>query len=126
MIKKKILLVDDTEEMLDLLEIALYKQYDIYTAVNGALGIDMALKIQPACILTDIMMPVMDGVRFFNSLRKESTLEHIPVIAVTTFDKKMSTKSLINMGFYDVVTKPFELKKVVDVVNSLLYNNESK
>ncbi len=126
MIKKKLLLVDDTEEMLDLLEIAFYQQFEIYTASNGAIGVDQAVKIVPDCIITDIMMPVMDGIRFFNSLRREKVTENIPVIAVTTFEKKMSRKSLKNIGFCEVVSKPLELKKVIDVVNEILYDNKHK
>ena len=101
-IKQKLLIIDDNDDTLDLLEIFLYKQYDIITAQNGFEGLNRAEKDVPDCIITDIMMPVMDGIRFFNKLKRIESIAHIPVIAITSFVKKMNTKSLMNIGFNEV------------------------
>ncbi|MGD9202466.1 MAG: response regulator [Chitinispirillia bacterium] len=118
--KKVILLIDDSDETLDILEICLYKKYDVITAQNGFDGLNKALKYMPDLIITDIMMPFMDGIKFFNRLRKNKDMANIPVIAVTSFVKKMSTKSLINIGFKDVLSKPINMDSILDTVTNIL------
>ncbi len=117
---KKILLVDDNHDTLDLLEVYLYKEYDIYTALNGFEGLKIAAEQLPDLIVTDIMMPVMDGIQFFNHLRRDRATAGIPVIAVTSFVKKVNTKSLENIGFNDVLTKPLEREQILDAVHKIL------
>ena len=116
----KILIVDDDHDTLDLLEIFLYKEYDVATALNGFEALSKIDEATPALIMTDIKMPVMDGLRFFNSLRKQESTRHIPVIAITSFVKEHTIKSLINMGFKDVLAKPAERKKVLDAAARIL------
>ena len=119
-VKKKVLLVDDSHDTLDMLEIYLFKEYEIHTAQNGFEGLTQAQVVRPDCIITDIMMPVMDGIKFFNSLRGRDDTALIPVIAITAFLKPMTTKSLLSMGFCDVITKPFKLAQVQKVVRAAI------
>ena len=118
--KKVILLIDDSDETLDMLEICLYKEYDIITAQNGFDGLNKAQKEMPDLIITDIMMPVMDGIKFFNKLKKDKDIANIPVIAVTSFIKKMSTKSLINIGFKAALSKPINMNSILETVTNIL------
>ncbi len=120
MTRKKILLIDDSDDTLDLLEVFLYKQYDIITAQNGFDGLNEAQKHIPNCIITDIIMPVMDGIKFFNRLKKSAKISNIPVIAVTSFMKKTNTKSLLNIGFSDVITKPLNLNKIKATLKKII------
>jgi len=117
--KIKILLVDDNHDILDLLEVYLYGKYEILTAVNGFEGLKLAEDFQPDVIITDIMMPVMDGIKFLNMLRKNSETVSIPVVAITSFAKKLNVKSLINMGFSGVVAKPFKRDAILKVLADL-------
>lgn len=118
--KRKILLIDDNDDILDLLEIILYRNYDIITAQNGFEGLDKAREDMPACIITDIMMPVMDGIKFINNLKKSDAISHIPVIAITSFIKKMNTRSLKNIGFSEVITKPLQRDMILPTVNTVM------
>ena len=115
-----LLLVDDNDDTLDLLEVYLYGDYDIVTAQNGFEGLKAAERDQPALIVTDIMMPVMDGIRFFNELRRRETTAHIPVIAATSFVEQITVKSLNNMGFSSVIFKPFQRETIVSAVAKAL------
>ena len=72
--RQKLLIIDDNDDTLDLLEIFLYKEYDIIIAYNGFDGLNKAQEEQPDCIITDIMMPVMDGIKFFNNLKKNEKI----------------------------------------------------
>ncbi len=125
MSRAKILLIDDNDDTLDLLELFLYKQYDIIIAQNGFDGLDKAESDKPDCIITDIIMPVMDGIKFFNSLKKNEAIAHIPVIGVTSFVKKMNIKSLINIGFSDVLSKPLEPEAVLTIVKKVVESAHS-
>jgi CheY-like chemotaxis protein len=117
---QKILLVDDSHDELDLLEMYLYNEYEIFTAMNGFEALKTAEQEVPDLIITDIMMPVMDGIRFFNNLKKQPKTANIPVIAVTSFAKKITKKSLMNMGFNGVLAKPLEKEPVIETIQTIL------
>jgi CheY-like chemotaxis protein len=119
-IRKKVLLVDDNHDILDLLEVFLYGKYDCVTAINGFEGLKAAREIVPDVIVTDIMMPVLDGIKFINSLREDAKTASIPVIAVTSFIKKGNIKSLLSVGFSSVVTKPFERNAIIAIIEKSL------
>ena len=116
--------MDDSHDTLDMLEIYLFKEYIIHTAQNGFEGLSRAQTLMPSCIITDIMMPVMDGIKFFNSLRSREDTAKIPVIAVTAFLKPVTTKSLLNMGFADVITKPFKLAGIQKTVRAVIERSQ--
>ncbi len=114
--QKKLLLIDDSNDSLDMLEMYLYQDYKIVTADNGFEGLNKAMTESPDCIVTDIMMPIMDGINFFNNLKNNRDTNKIPVIAVTSFTKEHSIKSLFSIGFSDVIAKPVSR---IDIVNSV-------
>lgn len=116
----KILLVDDNHDTLDLLEVFLYKDFDIITALNGFEGLKKAEDELPNIIITDIMMPVMDGIRFFNHLKKIELIHHVPVIAITSFIRKITRDSLLNMGFNGVVSKPLDKTEILAIVQQIV------
>jgi CheY-like chemotaxis protein len=121
--RKKVLLVDDNHDILDLIEVYLYRDYELIAAINGFEGLKTAREIVPDLIITDIMMPVMDGIKFLNSLREDKKTASIPVIAITSFIKKTNVKSLLSVGFTGVVSKPFARESVVSAVEKALANS---
>jgi CheY-like chemotaxis protein len=118
--KKKLLLVDDNHDILDLLEVFLYEDFEIASVLNGFEGLKTSEDLLPDLIITDIMMPVMDGIKFLNNLRKNRKTSQIPVVAITSFAKKLNVKSLLNMGFNGVVSKPFNREAILEVINNVL------
>ncbi|HMD67770.1 MAG TPA: response regulator [Chitinivibrionales bacterium] len=119
-LKKKVLVVDDSHDALDLLEVFLYGTYDVSTALNGFEGLRAARETAPDLIITDIMMPVVDGIKLLNSLREDQKTARIPVIATTSFIKKSNVKSLLSLGFSAVITKPIDRNAIVDAVGKAL------
>jgi CheY-like chemotaxis protein len=115
--RKRIILIDDDHGILDLLEVYLYEDYEITTALNGFEGLKKADELLPDFIITDIMMPVMDGIKFLSTLRKRPQTAHIPVIAVTSFNKMMNAKSLLNLGFNGVIFKPLKREAVLETID---------
>jgi CheY-like chemotaxis protein len=114
--KIKILVVDDNNDILDLFEIMLCKDFEVITAPNGFEGLKKATVERPQLIITDIMMPMMDGIRFFNQLKMHEPLKPVPVVAVTTFVRRYTQKSLLSMGFAAVIPKPFTKDEVMSIV----------
>ena len=118
--KPKLLLIDDSLDTLDLIELYCYRDFEVFTAGNGFEGLKMARELSLDLIITDIMMPGVDGIRLFNDLRKLEKTASIPVVAMTSFLKKITRKSLLNMGFNDVITKPVERERLLAVLTRLL------
>jgi CheY-like chemotaxis protein len=119
-VKKKVLIVDDNHDILDLLEVFLFGKYDCVTALNGFEGLKTARELAPDLIITDIMMPVMDGIKFLNSLREDHSMAAVPVIAITSFVKKTNVKSLMSVGFSAVLTKPFSRDVIIGTIEKTL------
>ena len=118
--QKTILLVDDDHDTLDFLEIILSGTYTIITALNGFDAMAKATESKPDLIMTDIMMPVMNGINFINNLRKNSLTATIPVVAITSFVESNPVKSLLNLGFKDVIGKPFVREDILRVAHTIL------
>jgi CheY-like chemotaxis protein len=118
--QKTILLVDDDHDTLDFLEIILSGTYTIITALNGFDALTKANESTPDLIMTDIMMPVMNGINFINNLRKNSLTSNIPVVAITSFVESNPVKSLLNLGFKDVIGKPFIREDILRVAQTVL------
>jgi len=123
---KKILLIDDDHGTLDLLELFLYNDYEVITALNGFDGLTRAEKELPDLITTDITMPVMDGIRFFNRAAKSAVLKNVPIVAITSFAENVTGKSLLNMGFRGVVPKPIEREPVIKAIAEALTGKKEK
>jgi CheY-like chemotaxis protein len=116
----KVLLVDDNQDTLDLLEMFLYRDFEILTAGNGFDGFNVAVRELPDLVITDIMMPVMDGIRLFNDLHRQQKTAGIPVVAMTAFLKRITRKSLLNMGFKGVISKPVNRERLLGMITRML------
>jgi len=116
----KVLVVDDDSDILDLFEIFLYDQFQVTTAINGFEALTHAKKNIPDCIVTDIMMPVMDGIHLIKRIRQVESLKNVPVIAVTAFSTVLQERSLTNVGFAAVVSKPVSRKTLVNTIKEIL------
>ena len=102
-----ILLVDSQEIALSATETALTKGgYIIYKARNGAEGIRIATQIKPNLIITDIVMPRMDGIDLYKALQANREIEGIPVIALSSKVSPQDEYNLLEIGFFDFIAKP--------------------
>lgn len=105
---KKILLVEDVEMNIDLLEQLLEDQYLIVKATDGAAGVRLARQEQPDLILMDMSLPIMDGWEATRQIKADSTLRHIPIIALTAHAMKGDEEKAHNAGCDDFLTKPLD------------------
>ncbi|NLE65105.1 MAG: response regulator [Elusimicrobia bacterium] len=108
MTKPRILIIDDDADILDVLELSLSEQFEVVSANNGQMGLQRARETHPDLIITDYMMPVMNGPDFCKELRKDVLLSHIPIIMLTGKGDIQDMVSGINAGADDYLIKPFE------------------
>ncbi|WP_037572085.1 HD domain-containing phosphohydrolase [Spirochaeta cellobiosiphila] len=122
--KAKILMIDDTRTNLFFLQEALEDYENLYTASNGSEGYKKAQEILPDIILTDIVMPKMDGFECLKALKGNPFTLDIPVIILSTLDKLDNKTRGFALGAVDYITKPFdkeEVKARVDLHLSLKF-----
>lgn len=112
----RVLVVDDNPDMTHYIRNILIKNYDVTEASNGKEGISKAEEIVPDLIVSDIMMPEMDGYKLCEAIKLKELTCHIPVVLLTARVDRESRLSGLEMGADDYLSKPFdadELKLIV-------------
>lgn len=123
---QKILVVDDEESILELLKYNLEKQgYDVRTAENGQVGVDIAKKFHPDLVLLDIMMPKMDGVEACRLLRANPDLQNTFIVFLTARAEEYSEIAAFDVGADDYILKPIKPRALMSRI-SALFRRESK
>lgn len=107
--KPLILIVEDNPDNMRTVKALLQADYTVLEAVDGEDGVRQAIKFKPDLILMDLSLPVMDGYSAFNEIRKENTLNDIPVIAITASAMKGSREEILESGFDDYLSKPIDV-----------------
>src|SRR3954453_5124186 len=110
-----VLVVDDDADVCGLLEAYLgLEGFDVLTAANGCEALRQLEDHQPALILLDLMMPVMDGVEFRRQQQCESRLRDIPVVCLSA--RHDARQTAVRLGVAGFVSKPFDLDAVPPTV----------
>jgi signal transduction histidine kinase len=107
-----VLIVDDTEENLDILVEALADDYDVSVAVDGETALESVKMEIPDIILLDIMMPGMDGYEVCRQIKADENTKNIPIIFLTAITDVESKTKGFELGAVDYITKPFEILEV--------------
>jgi diguanylate cyclase (GGDEF)-like protein len=118
--RQKILIIDDDPDILDVLDLTLSDQYDVVSAPNGAEGLKQARAHHPDLIISDYMMPIMNGPDFCKEMRKDVTISHIPIIMLTGKGDIRDMVSGINAGADDYLIKPFEPESLLARINMIM------
>lgn len=117
-----ILIVEDNSDMRMYIKSIFPEKYKIYEAKDGHEGYHLALEIIPDIIISDIMMPVMDGMKMVNLLRNNDKVNHIPVIFLTARHSESQIIEGLNQGVEDYVTKPFSAEILRMRIKNILDN----
>ena len=119
--KNKVLIIDDEGDIVDTLFFMLYaSNYEVYSAIGGPEGLQMAKNEQPDLAIVDIMMPDMDGYEVCQELRKEDTTRDMPIIILSSRADKESIQRAYESGADEYITKPFNLPKLLDKMSQLV------
>lgn len=114
-----ILVIEDDESLSKLYEIVLHKEgYGVYNAKNGREAFEIIENKHIDLVMTDIMMPVMDGYEFIGMLREQDS--RIPVLIVTAKDDYLSKNTGFTLGTDDYMVKPVDLDEMVLRIRALL------
>ncbi|HEC23665.1 MAG TPA: hybrid sensor histidine kinase/response regulator [Chloroflexi bacterium] len=116
-----VLVVEDEQVILEsLADVLRIAGYEVLTATNGAEALAVMETQEPDLILSDIMMPVMDGYDFYRALRANPDWELIPFVFITARGQPNEIREGMGLGVDDYLPKPFEIEDVLNVVETRL------
>lgn len=115
-----ILIIEDNEELRHFIKNILSKEYKVYEAANGKEGLEITLKKSPDIVVSDIMMPEMDGVEYLDMVKKNRDISHIPVILLTAKSAVDDRIKGMEYGADDYITKPFNSSYLKAKIASLI------
>jgi DNA-binding response OmpR family regulator len=118
--KPKILVVEDNADLRKYIRGHLKDDYLVSETENGSLGYEMALQCLPDLIVSDVMMPVMDGYCLCEKLKTEYRTSHIPIILLTARADMDSRLEGLGIGADDYLTKPFKIEELMARISNLL------
>jgi CheY-like chemotaxis protein len=120
--RSTVLYVEDNPANVDLVEQILARRSDVqlYCAVNGQQGVDMARQHLPQVILMDIHLPDMSGLAALQILLRDPSTRHIPVIAVSANAMPLDVINGMSAGFFRYLTKPFKINRFLEVLDLAL------
>ncbi|WP_158858871.1 hybrid sensor histidine kinase/response regulator transcription factor [Lunatibacter salilacus] len=118
--KPTLLLVDDNLEFSEYLKEFLEQDYNILFAHNGKIGLEKALENIPDLIISDLMMPVMDGVALCQAVKSNLKTSHIPVIILTARSSEEKQLEGLHSGCNLYISKPFKLEILASSIENLI------
>ena len=121
-----ILVVEDNEELLQLMVRLLKREYNVHTAENGQEAVTVLDNEDIDLIVSDVMMPVMDGIEFCRYVKNKLELSHIPVILLTAKNKEEDRAEAYEVGADAFISKPFNLAVLHARIRNLLKYKERK
>jgi DNA-binding response OmpR family regulator len=122
---EEILVIEDDGDISELVQYNLERHgYKVHAASDGEMGFQAALRLQPALILLDIMLPGVDGLTLCRRLRENNDTRHVPIIMLTAKGEESDVVVGLELGADDYVTKPFSPKELIARVKALLRRSE--
>lgn len=122
---KKILLIEDNADVREnTSEILTLANYEVITAEDGKIGVDMAREFKPDLVICDIMMPKMDGYEVLRLLGADSSMGSTPFIFLTAKTDRADMRLGMNLGADDYVSKPFEENELLEAIACRLQKND--
>ncbi len=123
--RRKILVVDDEPDTLELLEFNLRQaEFDVATAESGLEALKKARELKPDLIILDLMLPELNGLEVFKILRRNPDTSNIPVIMLTAKNAELDRVLGLELGADDYVTKPFSVRELILRIKKVLERNE--
>ena len=123
--KKILLLVEDNKDVRQFLQSHFKKEFMVYEAENGKKGLELAIKLIPDIIISDVMMPEMDGNKLCEKIKKDERTSHIPIIQLSALSSTENILKGLSKGADDYITKPFDLSILQTKVDNLLLMRKS-
>ena len=119
-LKQKIVVIEDNLELRKYLVEYLSEYYKVYDAENGQEGLKLCRQIKPILCVTDVMMPVMNGLEFCKELKNDEFISHIPVILLTALSENEDKVKGYNLGIDGYLVKPFDPALLKTVISNII------
>ena len=119
-----VLLVEDNAELLSMLKDIFSSYYTVYTAADGEAGLDIARKVQPDLVVSDVMMPKKSGIELCKEIKDSVELSHVSVVLLTA---RVSEEYMVDGLMYGAdgyIPKPFSIKVLLAKCESILANKK--
>ena len=121
----RILIVDDSpSQLMGIQRIVEKLGHEIFTATDGASGVEVAKQVLPDLVLMDVVMPNLNGFQATRTLSRDATTKHIPVILVTTKDQDTDRMWGLRQGAKAYLTKPFSEDELAEVIERIFNARE--
>ncbi|MBN2806417.1 MAG: response regulator [Prolixibacteraceae bacterium] len=120
----KVLLVEDNDELLRFMQTALKTDFEVYIAADGQMAWNLIRKIQPDLVVSDVMMPGMDGFELCSLMKSTFETSHIPLILLTALSGKTDQLNGLGLGADDYLTKPFDLALLRQKIKTIILNRQ--
>jgi signal transduction histidine kinase/ligand-binding sensor domain-containing protein/DNA-binding response OmpR family regulator len=114
------LIVEDNPDVRYFIRSHFDSSFKIFEAKNGQEGFDIAVKIVPDVIISDILMPKVDGYEFCKRIKKDERTSHIPVLLLTALHSKDHEIEGLSLGADDYITKPFDISILQTKIENML------
>jgi signal transduction histidine kinase/DNA-binding response OmpR family regulator len=122
--KPHLLIIEDNYDLREFLKEDLSNDYHVYEAGDGKAGIDIAFAKIPDLVITDIIMPDIEGIEVCRRLKNDERTSHIPVVILTGKTSQDVKIEGLTMGADDFLNKPFDIKELRIRISNLLFQRE--
>ena len=123
--RQKVVIVEDDSEIRDYLTEALSNDYDITGCENGKEGLSAVLKHMPDLVISDVMMPEMDGTTLCSKIKTNNATSHIPVILLTAKSREEDQLEGLEMGADAYIVKPFNMDILRRTIVNLIHSHHT-
>ena len=120
----KILIVEDNEELLNLMLQMLSKKYHVLTAKNGKQAMNIIMKEQLDLVVSDVMMPIMDGIELTKRIKEDKSFWQLPIILLTAKNQESDATEGYATGADAYITKPFKFDDLIVRIDTLISNRK--
>jgi DNA-binding response OmpR family regulator len=120
----KVLVVEDNDDLLNFMKTSLHNDFRVYTVTDGKKAWEFISKQIPDLVVSDIMMPNMDGFELCKIMKSTYETSHIPIILLTALSQTTDQLHGLGLGADDYLTKPFDMNLLVQRIKSIIRNRE--
>jgi len=120
-----LVIMEDNTDLRNYIEKELSKHFNVYVADNGEAGLALVRKVNPHLVITDLMMPHMDGFEVCKALKSDIKISHTPIIMMSALGTETNKVKGLKDGADVFVEKPFDINFLIEQANNLIKSRES-
>lgn len=120
----KVLIVEDNDDLLRFMQTTLSREFTVFTAENGNVAWEIINKQIPDMVVSDVMMPGMDGFELCRLMKSTYETSHIPIVLLTALSENTEQLHGLGLGADDYLTKPFDMPLLIQRIKSIVLNRE--